>query len=125
MNRPEQILQAQISEWIKLQYPHVYFASDHSGMFLKNWGLKIYMKKSRSKHAALDIIILEPKAKFCGLILELKSKTPFTVYRKLKSDRHLQDQQKKIEHLRSKGYYAQFIWSFDHAKQVIEFYMQL
>src|SRR3990172_5113194 len=96
--KPEQNLQKQLCQWLKLTYPNIYFMSDASGLRV-NMGLRSLIKQTRSRHAALDLVILHPKYRFdgnrksilyCGLIIELKKESPFKKDGSLKSDEHLQ-----------------------------------
>jgi len=70
-----------------------------------------------------DLIILEPNEKYCGLFIELKVETPYKKNGELKKCEHLEAQQKSVNDLKSKGYYATFSWGFDMTKNVIDDYM--
>lgn len=122
-NKPEQNLQKVLCQWIRIQYPDVYFMSDASGLPIKSWGLRLLLKTTRSNHAAMDIVILEPKGKWHGLVIELKKSSPFKKDGSLLSGEHIRDQQKTIDHLNRVGYYAQFVWDFEVGKELIETYL--
>lgn len=124
MNRPEQHLQKQLSAWIRLQYPDVYFLSDHSGMYFSSWPIRIYMKASRSKHAALDLVFLEPRGVWHGLVLELKKETPFKSTGELRVNEHLQAQEKTVNHLRKKNFKTEWGWEFEQCKKIITEYLK-
>jgi len=73
-----------------------------------------------------DLIILEPRKGYAGLLIELKKESPFkkdgvTLYK----NEHLEAQQKSIDDLISKGYLAFFKWEFDDIKELINWYMKL
>lgn len=124
MERPEQNLQKQISQWMRIQHPDIYFLSDHSGMYFSSWPIRIYMKASRSKHAALDLVFLEPRGVWHGLILELKKDSPFKSNGELMTNKHLQEQEKTIHHLRGKHFKAEWAWQFEQAKTIITDYLK-
>lgn len=121
--KPEQNLQKQLCNFIRKKYPNIYFLSDASGLPIKSWGLRMLLKKTRSTHAALDIVILYPRAPFHALAIELKRESPYLRDGSLKSDQHLQDQQKTIDLLRSINIFARFIWNFEDGKELIEAYL--
>ena len=106
--------------------------SDASGLRV-NMGLRSLIKQTRSRHAALDLVILHPKYRFdgnrksilyCGLIIELKKESPFKKDGSLKSDEHLQEQQKTIDELNRIGYYAGFVWDLSTGIELINTYLK-
>lgn len=123
--QPERHLQKLLCDFIRSNYPDVYFFSDASGMPIKSWGLRSLLKQTRSRHAALDIVILHPRENLHGCIIELKKESPFTLKGKLKSDPHLHEQQKTIDLMNAKGYYTQFIWSLEDGKRLIQNYLSM
>jgi len=123
--KKEESLQISISKFLKLQYPNIYFMSDSSGLRLP-MGLAVKAKRQRSKHAQLDLVILNPNNKHNGLILELK-KDRSEVYKKngeFRKGEHIEEQNKSIAHLNSVGYKAIYVFSIDEAMQVINDYMK-
>lgn len=121
---PEQKLHFQISDYLKIQYPKVFFISESSGLRVSQ-GLASKLKRTRSNHVHLDLYILEPKKGYCGLILELKAKR---IHRaddptKLLKDEHVSDQAETIEKLLKKGYKAAFAIQFKDAKKQIDEYL--
>lgn len=123
--KEEENLQLAVSRYINLQYPNVLFTSDASGLKLPI-GLASKWKAQRcAKWKIPDMIILEPRHRFAGLILELK-KSVKELYRKdgtIRQDSHVIEQQKSLEYLCNRGYYAQFVCGFDEAKKVIDWYL--
>ena len=122
----EEKLQIAISTYLKVQYPDVYFMSDSSGLRLP-MGLAVKAKKQRSKHAQLDLIILEPRGSYYGLIIELK-KDEGEVFKKkggFRKSEHVESQNKSIEHLKGKGYFCCYGFGFDNVKQIIHLYLNL
>jgi hypothetical protein len=121
----EEKLQIAISTYLKVQYPDVYFMSDSSGLRLP-MGLAVKAKKQRSKHAQLDLVILEPRGSFHGLILELK-KDNSEVYKKdghFRKSEHVEAQNKSIEHLIDKRYFCCYGFGFEHTKEIIDLYLE-
>ena len=120
----EKQLHKAICKYIKLQYPNVYFLSDPSGLKM-SIGMAMELKRTRSQHAQLDIVILEPNNTFNGLILEVK-KDRSEVFKKnggYRESKHVQKQRKSIEHLREKGYYVIYVFDLYDAKLFIEAYV--
>jgi hypothetical protein len=120
----EKELTKQVCNYIKLQYPSVYFFTDPSGMFNPHWSGRQQLKANRSTHAQLDLIILEPKGNYNGLIIELKREGE-RVFKKDGSmaSEHLKEQNESIILLMSKGYSACFAIGFEAAKSIIDRYM--
>lgn len=121
----EEKIHASITQWIKIQYLNLYFLSDPSGIKM-SIGMAVKLKKTRSKHAQLDIVILEPSKEYKGLILEVK-KSKDEVYKKngqFRQNEHLQDQLQSIQHLVNRGYKVRFVWSLEMAMNEIKKYLQ-
>lgn len=123
MARPEEKLHFQISDYLKLQYPKVFFISESSGLRVSP-GLAAKLKRTRSNHVHLDLYVLEPKGEYHGLILELKAKR---IHKKnslelLKND-HVEQQAETIKKLNNKGYKAAFAVTFPEAKRLIDEYL--
>ncbi len=124
MARPEEQLHFQICDYLRLQYPKIFFISESSGLRVSQ-GLAAKLKRVRSNHVHLDLYVLEPKSQYHGLIIELKVKS---VYKKkepltlLKND-HVRDQQDTINKLNKKNYKASFACSFEEARKLIDDYL--
>ena len=122
----EEKIQIAISKYIKNQYPNIIFTAESSGVRLP-MGLAVKVKKQRSKHKHLDLIILEPRCEYHGLILELK-KSRDEVFKKngeMRDVEHIQKQWETIQLFRSKGYFSGWGLGFDETKKVIDNYMKL
>lgn len=148
----EEQLHSQICTYLKAQYPKILFNSDMAGVRL-TIGQAKKVKKLRSSNAYPDIVIYEKSnirkdlgaliQKYCydeiffALFLEVKKETPYrkngklkkqTAYeiingKKIKYD-HLQRQNEMHEKLRQREYIAEFVWSFDMAKKIIDNYLK-
>lgn len=122
--RLEESIQIELFRYLAHQYPRVIAISEPSGLRVSK-GLAVKLKKMRSNHTQLDIVILEPSGPYHGLILELKAKN---IYKKdgtlLKND-HLYDQQTTIDLLNKKGYCAKFVVGLDDAIKAVDEYLCL
>lgn len=121
--RPEEQIQIQLCQYLKLQYSKVIFISEPSGIRV-SMGLAKKLKAMRSSHSHADLYILEPRGGFYGLILELKAKGIHKKNGELFADQHLRDQALTIKKLNKKGYKACFATSFNEAKKIIDEYMK-
>lgn len=123
----EKELQKAVSKYLKLQYPKVIFTSESSGIKL-TMGQAKAIKAMRSPERGLpDMIILEPKGEYRGLMIELKaeSNSPFKKDGTLKKDEHIKEQQKCLAELTKRGYKAVFAVGIDEAIATIDDYMRL
>ena len=125
MLHPEYNLQKQICRYILLQYLDVLFMSDtvaYLKMTVAQGGRNKAIQKPGFKTP--DLIIFKPNKSYPGLFLELKTKSPYKKDGNLLSNEHLEGQMATIKDLRKLGYYADFCWSFDMAKDIIDQYMK-
>ena len=122
----EKVLHQQVCAWINIQYPKVMFTSDSSGSRV-TIGLQVEFARKRCKaYKVPDLIILQPKSCYCGLIIELK-KDGEVLQKKdgeLKTE-HLKEQARALLHLAKEGYFASFEVGFDAAIRRIKLYMEL
>jgi len=124
--RQEESVHVAIATYLRTQYPNVLFTSESSGIRVP-MHLAIMMKKQRSTHKHPDMIILQPKGIFHGLILEVK-KDYSDVFLKdgsISKKAHIQEQNATLVLLRELGYCAMFACGFDDAKSKIDNYMSL
>ena len=115
-------LQNAIASYLKLQYPEVVFTSESSGV-RTSYGMAKRLKAQRSVHRLPDLIILECRGGFAGLLIELKVSSPYKKDGTLKAGRAY-EQNKTLELLRKKGYSAHFGVGFEHTKKIIDDYLQ-
>jgi hypothetical protein len=118
-------LQKQVCAYLNAQYPNVMYLSDTIAS-CKLTILQAVRNKAIQKDGfkCPDLIILEPKGDYHGLMIELKIETPFKKDGKIYSNEHLIGQQKTITNLINKGYFATFSVGFDEAKKIIDNYMK-
>ena len=122
MPKPEEKIHIGLCDYLKYQYPKVLFLSEASGV-RTSIGQSVKLKKMRSTDVHLDIYIMEP-TRFHGLILEVKAKSVYKKDGTLLKSEHLEDQQKTIDKLNSKGYYATFVFSLDEGIKIIDKYLK-
>lgn len=140
-------LQAQVADYLRLQYPHVLFHSDFGSGIKLTPGQAMRQKRLQGgRRSWPDMFIAEPKnvkaeckvitdgniikeAHFLdqkyGLFIELK-KAGTRIYRKdgrLVADEHIREQFDMLEQLRQRGYMAEFACGFDEAKKIIDEYL--
>jgi len=120
--KPERRLQLQVSEFIKTQYPKALFNLDTSGDF-KGIGQAMLNKRMRSGNKWPDVTIAEPRGGFFGLYIELKTVTPFKKDGKIRSNKHLQSQNKMLDALNERGYMACFGIGLESTIATIRMYM--
>ena len=112
-----------ICDYLKLKYPDVIFTSDASGLRLP-MGLAKKFSKLKSGRGIPDLIILEPKGGYSGLVIELK-KSEEKIYKKdgktFKTP-HLIEQAIVLDRLKKKGYASYFAIGYKMAVEIIDDY---
>ena len=119
----EEQVHLQVCAYIRAKYPKVMFNTDLSGIRL-TMGLAKKVKNMRSNKGFPDLVIYEPKQGWKACFIELKKDG----IRLLKRDgsfvnEHIEYQNKVIEALKERGYYATFAIGFDDAKYIIDKYL--
>ena len=119
-------MQIALSTYLRAQYPALIFTAESSGIRV-SIGTAMKMKRQRSTHKHLDLIIDEPRGGFHGMRLELKAadESPYLKDNTLSKNEHVQEQYKMILYYRVKGFYSNFAVGFDDAKKQIDTYMRL
>ena len=124
-------LQAQVADYLRLQYPNVLFHSDFGSGIKLTPGQAMRQKRLQGgRRAWPDMFIAELGGDndgdmYYGLFIELK-KAGTRIYRKdgrLVSDSHIREQFDMLEQLRQRGYMAEFACGFDEAKKIIDEYL--
>ena len=140
-------LQAQVADYLRLQYPHALFHSDFGSGIKLTPGQAMRQKRLQGgRRSWPDMFIAEPKnvkaeckvitdgdvikeAHFLdqkyGLFIELK-KAGTRIYRRdgrLVANEHIREQFDMLEQLRQRGYMAEFACGFDEAKKIIDEYL--
>ena len=133
-------LQAQVADYIRLQYPSVIFHSDFGSGIKLTMGQAIKQKRlNGGRRSWPDMFLAEPDigktdgSKRCafkkiwfGLFIELKREGTriFKKDGKLVADEHIREQFDMLHDLRARGYAAEFACGFDEAKKLIDDYMR-
>lgn len=133
----EKQLHKSICDYLKAQYKDVLFNTDMSGIKLTT-GQATQAKNLRSNNGFPDIVIYEISlGMYHALFLEVKKETPYKKDGELKKMiryehingikvpyDHLRQQDEIHQRLRIKGFKAEFAWSFDMAKDIIDEYLK-
>jgi hypothetical protein len=123
--QPEYHLQVAVCNWLDLQFPQLLYMSDTVAALKLTMGQAMRNKKiQKDGFKTPDLIIFEPRGKYHGLFIELKVKSPFKKNGELLKSEHLEGQQKTINDLIERGYYATFSTGFDETIGIIKKYMQ-
>ena len=123
-HQPEFHLQRQVCNYLRLQFPKALFMS--TGIPLKmneKQALRNAMIQKRGFQVS-DIVIFEPRNGYNGLFIELKTETPYKLNGELKKSDHLEGQEKTMKYLRERNYKAEFAWSLEMAKEMIDKYFE-
>ena len=124
--QPEYDLQANVCHWLDLQFPTALYMSDTVAS-LKLTKRQAVRNKAIQKDGfkTPDLLIFEPRGKYKGLFIELKVKSPYKLNGELLKNKHLEGQQKTINDLIKRGYYATFSTGFDETIEIIKKYMNI
>lgn len=126
-------LQAQVADYIRLQYPSVIFHSDFGSGIKLTMGQAIKQKRlNGGRRSWPDMILAEPKfdmsrnRDYHALFIELKREGTRIFRRdgKLVADEHIREQYDMLNDLRARGYAAEFACGFEEAKKLIDDYMK-
>lgn len=120
----EYLLCKALSDYLKLQYPKVYFHWDLAGLNLSM--AQAGMSKAIQKQKGYpDLFIHEMKSGCGGLLIEVKA---VDIYKKdgisLLKNEHIEEQQAMHDILNAKGYKATFGIGFDKCKAIIDEYLK-
>ena len=126
-------LQAQVADYLRLQYPNVLFHSDFGSGIKLTMGQAAKQKRLQGgRRAWPDMFIAKQrtlahdgnKYYYSGLFLELKRNG--TRLKKKTGDwasDHIKEQAETLEALRVEGFAAAFAVGFDEAKKIIDEYL--
>lgn len=117
----EETIHQQLCAYIRAQYPTVIFTSEPSGLRLPI-GQATKLKKLRSGSKLPDLWILERRANYGGLFIELKAEPIHKKNGEYKTP-HVKEQAEVIERLKQKGYAATFAVGFDGARMEVDMYL--
>lgn len=127
MLKQEEQIHIALSEFIQLQYPSVMFTTESSGLRLPIRPASILKKCRNPKVGWCDMIILEARGGYHGLLIEIK-KDANEVLKKtgeMRTDKHNSDQFKFSQLASKKNYLYQYACGLDQGISVITYYMSL
>ena len=120
-------LQAQVADYIRLQYPSVIFHSDFGSGIKLTMGQAIKQKRlNGGRRAWPDMLLAEPRGDYHALFIELK-REDIRIFKKdgkLVADEHIREQFDMLHDLRARGYAAEFGIGFEGTKKLIDDYMK-
>ena len=125
MIKHEAILQQQIVNYLKYQYPDILFRSDFASGMKLSIGQATRHKQLQSGRAWPDLFIAKPMNGKHGLFIELKADSA-PLYKKngdLVSSQHIQEQAGVLNELRRLGYDAHFGQGYEQTVDIIDKYM--
>lgn len=127
MKHKEYELQKSVCRYLRLQYPNVLFLSDTVAS-VKLTTIQGVRNKAIQKEGfkTPDLIILEPKNGYAGLMIELKLESPFYKgqYVELKKNEHIEQQSMFLGRLNDRGYFSCFAWNLNMAISIIDDYFK-
>ena len=129
MQKKEEVLKSQVSQYLALQYPDVIFRFDIAAdIHLPDKLLWKSNRIHRHKKGYPDLFIAEPRGQYSGLFLELKY-DKWQVLKKrgggMKKSEHLESQKNMLARLNKKGYLADWGLGFDDTIKKIDKYLKL
>ena len=126
-------LQAQVADYLRLQYPNVLFHSDYGSGIKLTPGQAVKQKRLQGgRRAWPDMFIASATPKMgykgCfilfGLFIELKRDGTRLKKKSGKwANEHIKEQAEILHELREEGYAAEFAVGFDEAKKIIDEYL--
>lgn len=125
MKKLEEQIHIALCKYIQLQYPDVIFTTESSGLRLSMRAAVVAKQCRNPKTGWCDIIVLEPRGKWHGLLVEVKKSESelFTKKGEFRNTQHNFEQQEFAYKANSKGYYYIYACSLDMGKKAIDSYM--
>lgn len=123
--KEEESLQIRVAYYLKHTYPTIKFQSDFSAGCKLTLGQAVRNSRMQCGRKMPDMFIAFPNGKYAGMYLELK-KSREGVYLKdgsLSNGKHIQEQAKVHEELRSIGYWCDFVCGIEEAIKAIDTYL--
>jgi hypothetical protein len=119
-------LQAQVADYLRLQYPDALFHSDFGSGIKLTMGQAVKQKRlNGGRRSWPDMFIAEQVGAYGGLFIELK-REGVKIFKKdgtLVANEHIREQYDMLEQLRQRSYAAEFACGFDEAKKIIDRYL--
>ena len=127
LRNPEMVLQKQCFDYISGKYPELnslFIFNSLQGLYLDEVQRAIAKQTGGLKENLLDFELKLPRNNYIGLALELKKETPYKKNGDLRKDTHLENQFKTIQLLQAYGWKAEFVWTFEQFKTVLDSYLK-
>jgi len=130
----EEVIQQQVADYLRLQYPKAIFHSDFGSGIKLTMGQAVKQKRlNGGRRAWPDMFIAEPMPRcidgswdyeWNGLFIELKKEGTRLKKRNGEwASEHIAEQAIMLEKLRARGYRAEFARGFEEAKGLIDDYL--
>ena len=110
----EENIQISIVDYLKRQYPNVLFTATMGGQFQRHYSQRLKAKRTGYLKGVSDLLIFEPKGRYCGLFIELKRD---------KKCYPTAEQKQFISKASDRGYYATCAKGFEQCKELIDKYL--
>lgn len=118
-------LQVRVANFLNEAYPNLLFMSDTiAAAKLTHQQAQRNKAIQKDDFHCPDLIIFEKKGNFGGLFIELKKDSPYKKDKTLYANEHLEDQQRTINDLRAKGYFACFGYEYSQICAIINDYLK-
>lgn len=122
----EKSIHKQVATYLKLQYPKIIFRTDFAAGCKMSIGQAVAHKALQAGPGYPDLFIACPKSGYHGMFIELK-KDISEVWQKnlqiVRKNDHINMQVAMLAALNKLGYLAVFGFGFDHAKKIIDEYL--
>lgn len=115
-----------VCNYIRTKYPKVIFRSDFSSGMRMSIGMARRHKALQSSRAFPDLFIIEPRGKYYGLFIELKTKDNI-VFKKdgdLRKNKHHEEQNDMLKELNNRGFLAVFGQGYKDTINIIDQYFE-
>jgi hypothetical protein len=121
----EKQLQMIISTYLKKVYPDVIYKVDVAGWFSTTIGIAARNKRIQCSSGFPDMFIAEPRGKYAGLFIELKTdiSAVYTKKGQLKKNDKVHNQFEMLQKLNAKGYKAIFTYGYTNTIARINEYL--
>ena len=124
--RPEDKIVIQISQYLNYQYPQIIYHFDVGSGGVKSIGMAMRDKRINTWRGYPDLFLPEPRGCYHGLFAEIKKDGTKIINGKGNfTTPHIEEQNKFLESLRIKGYWARFSIGFEETKKMIDEYLKL
>lgn len=122
----EKDLHIMVCNWLRTKHPNVLFRSDFSSGMKMSIGMAKRNRALQSSRAYPDLFIIEPRGKYSGMFVELKTKENM-VFKKdggLRANPHHQEQYEMLIKLQLRGFHAVFGHGYNETIKMIDEYLE-